>query len=332
MDLFESARLRVERARSRATEMSEAWNTYLEPHPFEFLLRRTSATEYLVLLEQTKPVPLELPALFGEWLYNLRSALDHTVWAAAAHSTGRMPPPNEDGLQYPIYDSEAAWKKNLWRLRPLAKHQVEILHTMQPFNSDPDANFLGWINRLARIDRHRRLPVWTARVAEAEPVFEIPSGVAPTMEWGQRIFVGGCCHLARLTFPDEASAEGVSFNPRVGIDPEIAEWGASEFWRRIRFSERVTMLMVFVMAEINVYDFDCTGSPAARKMVAAEFAADSDARRNQGVFPPVKCPEPEPPTWGEITVPRQSTQERFLGRDFPQHGRDSAERSRRKTD
>jgi hypothetical protein len=29
-----------------------------------------------------------------------------------------------------------------------------MLKTMQPFNSDPDANYLGWINRLARIERN----------------------------------------------------------------------------------------------------------------------------------------------------------------------------------
>lgn len=176
------------RAQIRAREMSEAWNDYLAPHPFEFLLLRTSPTQYLVRLEQIEPVPLELPALFGEWLYNLRSALDHVVWASAAHASGSIPPAGEDGLQYPIYDTEKAWKRNLWRLRPFPEHQVEMLHTMQPFNSDLDANFLGWINRLARIDRHRRLAMWTARVAEAEPVFQIPSGVAPALEWGQWVF------------------------------------------------------------------------------------------------------------------------------------------------
>lgn len=332
MDLFESARLRVDRALARATEMSEAWNAYLEPHPFEFQLVRISATQYLVRLEQTEPVPLELPALFGEWLYNLRSALDYTVWAAAVHASAKMPPLNEDGLQYPIYDSEDAWKRNLWRLRPLPEHQVEMLRTMQPFNSDPDANYLGWINRLARIDRHRRLAVWTARVAEAEPVFKIPSGIAPTLEWGQWVFTGGRCDLARLTFPDEVAADNVSFNPRVGIDPEIAEWGASDFWKRVRFSERLKMLAIFVKAEINVYDFDCTGSPDARSTLTAAFAAESDRRRDEGMFRPVQFPVPEAPAWSATAPARQSSQDRFLGRDFPRDGSGSAKHPRQSDD
>jgi len=320
MDLFESARLRVSRAQIRAREMSEAWNDYLAPHPFEFLLLRTSPTQYLVRLEQAEPVPLELSALFGEWLYNLRSALDHVVWASAAHASGSIPPAGEDGLQYPIYDTETTWKRNLWRLRPLPDHQVEMLHTMQPFNSDLDANFLGWINRLARIDRHRRLAMWTARVVEAEPVFQIPSGIAPTLEWGQWVFVGRRCDLARMTFPDADSADNVSYNPRVGIDPEIAEWGASDFWKSIRFSERLRMLMVFVKAEIDVYDYDCTGASAARSTLTSTFADESDSRREAGLFPTMTIPEPEPPSWTKASSPRTSSIDRFMGRDFPDHG------------
>lgn len=319
MEFFESARLRVERARQHANEMSEAWNTYLKPHPFEFELVRDSDRTYLLRVEQIEPTPLLLPALFGEWLFNLRSALDHIVWASAVHSSGRMPPPGEGGLQYPIYDEATGWDRNAWRLRPLAAHQLEMLHTMQPFNSDPDANYLGWINRLARIDRHRRLNGWTARVAVAEPVLAVPSRVSPRLEWGRRTFVDERCDFARVTFPDRSSADGVTFNPRVGIDPEISEWGESPFWSRIRFSERLHIMSVFVAAEIDVYDFDCTGSAKARRSVAESFASESDARRAAGMFPNITYEEQAPATWTEA-VGRTSTPDRYFGRDFPPHG------------
>jgi hypothetical protein len=187
--------------------MTAAWNAYLEPHPFDFDLVRESDTTFFLRCEQYETVPLLLPALSGEWLYNLRSALDYLIWAAAAHASGSVPPPNEGGLQYPIYEEQAAWDRNRWRLKALAPHHVEMLEMMQPFRSDPDANYLGWINRLARIDRHRRLTSWTARVAEANPVLAIPSGVEPVLEWGPRVFVGGRCDFARVTFPDRDPEE-----------------------------------------------------------------------------------------------------------------------------
>lgn len=301
--------------------MSRAWNAYLAPHPYEFSLLRTSPREYVVRLEQTEPVPLELPALFGEWLYNLRSALDHLIWAAAAHASGRVPPPDEHGLQYPIYDDEKAWQKNLWRLKHMAPHQIEMLRRMQPFHSDPDANYLGWINRLARIDRHRRLTQWTTRVAEAEPVFKIPSGVAPSLDWGQRVFEAMQCDLARLRFPTAKDAERVEFNPRVGLDPEIAEWGASAFWRQIRFSERIRMITVFVAGEIDSFDFDCTGSPAARRTATEAFAAESDLRRRNGVFPSLVFPRPASPQWMPADAPVPSTDARFRGEGFHPDGK-----------
>lgn len=319
MDLFESARIRVDQAQARASEMIAAWNDYLAPHPFGFDLVRDSPTTFLLRCEQYDPAPPVLPALFGEWLYNLRSALDYLIWAAGAHAASRVPPPNEGGLQYPIYDEQAAWDKNQWRLRGLHPHQLEMLESMQPFRSDPDANYLGWINRLARIDRHRRMTVFTARVAEANPVLMVPSGIQPRLQWGSRIFADGRCDFAKVTFPDRASGEGVTFNPRVGIDPEIGEWGESPFWSRIRFTERIRMLTIFVRAEIDIYDFDCTGKAVARRTVTDTFARESEERRAAGLFPPVVLPEPKTTTWIPATA-QPSTPERFHGADFPAHG------------
>lgn len=324
MDLFESARLRVDRARLRAQEMTEAWNDYLKTNPFDFDLVPESDRSYLLRCEQLEDAPLILPALFGEWLYNLRSALDHIVWAAAAHASGSVPPPNESSLQYPIYDGQAAWNRNRWRLKGLAPHQLEMLETMQPFRSDADANYLGWINRLARIDRHRHLTSWTARIAEANPVLEIPSGVEPILELGPRLFVGDCCDFARVTFPNRAAADGVTYNPRVGIDPEIGEWGESPFWSRVRFSERIRMLTVFVRAEIDVYDYDCTGKAEARRSVTEAFAAASDGRRAGGLFPRLRFAVPPPPSWRRA-VAQKSTREKYRGLDFPSHGSHSVQ-------
>ena len=78
-------------------------------------------------------MPSELSIAIGEWLYNLRSALDYLMWATAAHVSGRIPPPGEGQLQYPIYDTEAAWTSNLYRLKQVDEHHREMLKTMQPF-------------------------------------------------------------------------------------------------------------------------------------------------------------------------------------------------------
>ncbi len=139
---------------------------------------------YILRVLQRRTAPAGLAVALGEWLYNLRASLDYVIWATACYVAGRVPPPNEGVLQYPIYDEEAAWKRNEYRLKGLHRHHREMLLVMQPFNSDPDANHLGWLNRLARIDRHRTLVTGAARFAQLEPVLQVPDGAAVTVEWG----------------------------------------------------------------------------------------------------------------------------------------------------
>ncbi len=319
MDYFQPARLRIERASVLSAEMAATWNEYLAPHPFDFELCRESETQWIFRVVQREPPPTELPILFGEWLYNLRSSLDYVVWATAVHTSGQTPPPNEDGLQYPIYDTAASWQKNSWRLKSLAPHHREMLLTMQPFNSDLDANFLGWINRLARIDRHRTLNEWTARLAVLEPVLRVPSGAHPRMEWGHRIFVHGVCDFARVTFLKAEDADGLEGNPRVGIDPEIEEWGRSKFWGPVRFSERLRMLNLFVRMELGTYEYDCTGA-SEHHALSDTFKAESDKRRADGMFGSVVRSAPPENKWIEAGTARPSSERRFRGEDFHPDG------------
>ena len=204
-------------------------------------------------------MPYALAVAIGEWLYNLRSALDYLMLATAAHVSGQVPPPGEGQLQYPIYESDAAWNSNLHRLRQIREHHREMLKAMQPFNSNADANYLGWINRLARIDRHRHLTDLTAYVAETEPVIAISDGSKATLQWGARLVSQGYADVLRIVVAPWHPGMKVDVNPRLGIDPEVADWAQSPFWKRVRFSERFHMLQIFAAAEVAVYEYGWTG-------------------------------------------------------------------------
>ena len=133
---------------------------------------------------------------------------------------------------------------------------------MQPFNGDADANYLRVLNDLARVDRHRRLAVSTAYLAELSPVIEAPAAAAITVEYGERVLIDGHAHVARITVTPWNNAMEVRLNPRIGIDPEVAEWAQSslddhqrESWfspalpsyffygRRLRWYRRVLLAM-----------------------------------------------------------------------------------------
>lgn len=97
--------------------LSEIWNNYISDHPYDFVLSHEGAGVHLLSVHQAWPMPPTFAVEFGEWLYNARTCLDYIMWATAAHVTGHLPPPDEDTLQYPIYDSAVAWRRNEYRLK-----------------------------------------------------------------------------------------------------------------------------------------------------------------------------------------------------------------------
>jgi hypothetical protein len=317
-DLFAAAWARVDRADELRQEMARLWNDYIDDHPFTPSLIGEGDGVYILRVWEDQPPPAELAVATGEWLYNIRSGLDYVVWATAAHESGLIPPPDEAQLQYPIYDTEAAWNRNLYRLKHLAEHHRAMLKIMQPFSSSLDANYLGWINRLAQIDRHRHLNHMTAYLAEVEPVFAVPDGCTVTLQWGERVVRDGKADVARVVITPWQEGMDVHFNPRMGVDPEIEAWSGSEFWRRITYSERFRMLQVFAAAEIATYEYDCTGTSRKAELLTDAYKEECDARRTARK----RCPRREPPpvVWSEPHDARRSTQEMFDGADFPPEG------------
>lgn len=165
--------------------------------------------------------------LLGEWLYNLRCALDYAVYAAAVWNTGEDPPPKHGQLQFPCSFDERNYRDNEYRLAPLTDYQrTELIEFMQPFrHPDPDTSALGWLHRLARIDRHRRLTVMTAYLAESNPKIGVPEGCTVKLEFVDRVLVAGKAELARFTVTPWEPSWKVDVDPRTGLDPEIAVVG-----------------------------------------------------------------------------------------------------------
>jgi hypothetical protein len=316
---FTAAWHRWERANLHYMELGEVWNRYIASHPFDYELSHQGGGTYILRVWETEPMPADFAVEMGEWLYNLRETLDYIIWALAAYTAGSVPPPKEEALQYPIYDDAGTWKRNFWRIKELSPRHQEMLLQMQPFNSDPDANYLGWINRLARIDSHRSLVNGTSRLVELEPVFEIKGGrgkhnFTPELQWGDRVLRDGRADAARITiFPWDETVQ-VQCNPRVGIDPEVAEWSASKFWGPMRFTERLKLLQTWVAAEIAIYEYECTGASRKEHLLAESFRKDSDDRRPTASL---SWPTRHETIWSAPAAGSQSSKERLHGEDFP---------------
>ena len=154
-------------------------------------------------------------------------------------------------------------------------------------------------------------------MAQLEPVLQAPNGTNVTLEWGERTVTEGYADVARLTVRPYRPGMQVRVNPRIGIDPEVAEWSRSPFWAKWPFDERLKMIQVFVAGEIATYEYDCTGSGRKAYMVTDHFRAESDARR--GPLPQLARVRPAV-QWKPAEPARRSSRARFEGLDFPGHG------------
>jgi hypothetical protein len=151
---------------------------------------------------------------------------------------------------------------------------------MQPWrHEDPDTSALGWLNRLAHIDRHRRLTITTAYVAELRPVIAVPMGCSVDLEWGERVMVDHVAEIARFTVTPWEEDWKVEANPQAGIDLEIAEWGRSPFWRPIAYNTRLRMLELVVESMVVTLEYDCVGHSRKSDMLTEAFRAECDGRR-----------------------------------------------------
>lgn len=109
------------------------------------------------------PVPVDIPIVAGEVLYQLRSALDHLIVALAHKHSG----PHRRKLQYPVCKEKEKFDqfvKNKNKGIPgISPSSARIIEESQPFNEvRPETNFLSILHDLNIIDKHRILLVVNA--------------------------------------------------------------------------------------------------------------------------------------------------------------------------
>lgn len=125
---------------------------------------------------------------FGEFLYQLRAALDSLIYETAIAVSGQDPPPSAEELEFPIRPSEASFNNAARKIAPLAKHHKIWIEDIQPYRRTYEAEglqltaqALDAINDLARKDRHRGLRVIASWGANKNPQFNLPPGCS--IEW-----------------------------------------------------------------------------------------------------------------------------------------------------
>jgi hypothetical protein len=167
-------RSRLARAEQHYKSFSEVWASYLDRHPHHLDTTIDATGLGTISVVEDEPVPEELPLLLGEFLYQLRAALDNCLYAVAVIDSDQNPPPNAQLLEWPICLAEDKWQNSTRRLKALSPEILTALETIQPYQAaSPDWNCLRILHDLARIDRHRALHLVTTYNASGRATVDL---------------------------------------------------------------------------------------------------------------------------------------------------------------
>jgi hypothetical protein len=230
---FAGCMARLDRAREHRDDLVAEWGRYVDSRPASMSYEVDDDGRGRVVITRHEPPPHRLSLLLGEYLYELRAALDNCVYEVAVHYSGQDPPPGEAVLQFPIYESPEAWGKNLYRLKHLSDEHRAMFERVQPYQAERrDLNPMRLLNRLARNDRHRALHVVGSAIAEGGLLVEAPEGarVAEQDTLNGMIIGDGTTVIATFKIEPWEPGQQLRVHAQIELEFEIAEMVADRPW------------------------------------------------------------------------------------------------------
>jgi hypothetical protein len=114
-----------------------------------------------------QPIPIEWGVRLGEFVHNLRSALDNAVTLLVETNNGTV----TRHTGFPIFDDPAKWRDNGHRkIDGAIKQARTFIESLQPLpgNDGVFAHYLKSLNDLWNADKHRVVQIWGYRLRTVE--------------------------------------------------------------------------------------------------------------------------------------------------------------------
>ncbi|QHK19835.1 hypothetical protein GU243_08910 [Pseudarthrobacter psychrotolerans] len=148
------------RAKRLHEELEGLYYTYLQSKPYDLVATADpSVPGYRVTTNHTPP-PMEMALIFGDFVHNLRSALDHHARALVIDGGG-IPNDGPGGTMFPAAETKPP--------KPLAlkaksggalPSDLSLIESVQPYSSiTPKQHPLSRLSLLDNIDKHRHINV-----------------------------------------------------------------------------------------------------------------------------------------------------------------------------
>lgn len=177
MPLLPNHRRKLNRADEHLNALDQALKTFIEGKPYSTITEKEPQSgDSLVKLVSQRSPPRGPSTLIGDILFNLRSSLDHLVYALAVLNGATDE--QKEASEFPVFSDRVKFAdlapKKIGGLTPEAWTAIE---RAQPYYApDPDRHPIRLLHDLNRIDKHRLLHiVQTARLTGCRMVAPIPN-------------------------------------------------------------------------------------------------------------------------------------------------------------
>jgi hypothetical protein len=222
-----SSVVKLVRAEQHLIELHRRIEAWMDDEPFTFEVtvyeRERSpigpVRYFSFAIARAKPVPDDLSTILGDFLHNIRGALDHFAWQIACRHLGRTPTVTEARrIYFPIADTYAEFRarpaveKGL--LGSIGSPQIRLIRRYQPYKRRSAAarDEFAVLAKLSNEDKHRAVHAVYAYGEDVEPrfVFSDCAEVAIRHQFHEPIAVG--THVAVV------AAQPTGPHPAVNLD------------------------------------------------------------------------------------------------------------------
>lgn len=150
-------RLKVKRADKHIDDLKSALRPFLDSNPYKVTAKRNADTRRLIYyVASVEPVPVCIPAISGDILTSLRSALDHLAQQLYLVGTGNTQG-YRDKTSFPISPSAKDFESGLTRkVEGMRQDAIDAIRALQPYAGGNGAD-LWTLHRLNNIDKHRMI-------------------------------------------------------------------------------------------------------------------------------------------------------------------------------
>lgn len=163
---------KIERAQTHFDALNAEIDSFgkLEPNPYRFVGKvDVESSRYLMRIKIEREPPPEWSLLVGDFVQNLRAALDHLIWPLA-RANGHL---ESSGHAFPIFDQRPPMKRNhrqreTWNrmlagVHPAAVNFIDLCQPYQGGDGPGRRNLLAALRKLSNEDKHRNLlPAFSA--------------------------------------------------------------------------------------------------------------------------------------------------------------------------